>query len=96
MWGNKSGASKDATDKKNKDDAKSLANKTSSSKTEKVIDKEKEKAELIRNELKRGFFCCGGNIRCGRLRNVRPGTESEDGRRNWRGEDDEVINAKLE
>jgi hypothetical protein len=22
--------------------------------------------------------------------------ESEDGRRNWRGEDDEVINAKLE
>jgi hypothetical protein len=81
LWGNKSGVSKGASDKKNKDDAKSQVNKTSSSKTEKIIDKEKEKAELIRNELKRGFFCCGGNIRCGRLRNVRPGTESEDGRR---------------
>ena len=53
----------------------------SKSKADLAIEKELQKAELIRNELKRGFFCCGGNIRCGRLRGVRPGTESEDGRR---------------
>jgi hypothetical protein len=74
-WGGKKEGAKDGKGKDATPPSKSK------SKADLAIENELKKAELIRNELKRGFFCCGGNIRCGRLRGVRPGTESEDGRR---------------